>query len=106
MYARMRACARGILMLLSNNTSILSNNTSIIIFIPMLGINNTTGRFFIPPVVFSSDDCEIVLSCAAGVALVALDVVEDSTGYRRDSGAAGTGADDTLVLQLHYLDKA
>ena len=52
MYARMRACARGILMLLSNNTSILSNNTSIIIFIPMLGINNTTGRFFILPVVF------------------------------------------------------
>ena len=44
----MRACARGILIL-------LSNNTSIIIFIPSIGIKNTTGRFFIPPVVLSNN---------------------------------------------------
>ncbi len=39
-------------LLLSKNTSMLLNNTSIRIFIPMLGIKITTGRFFIPPVVF------------------------------------------------------
>ena len=41
------------LILLLNNTSNLLSNTSIRIFIPSIGINNTTGRFSIPPVVFS-----------------------------------------------------
>jgi len=53
MYVRARV--RGILIFLSNNTSILFENTSIIIFIPSIGIKNTTGRFFIPPVVFSDN---------------------------------------------------
>jgi len=34
---------------------LLLNNTSIRIFIPSIGIKNTTGRFFIPPVIFSNN---------------------------------------------------
>ena len=43
-------------------------------------------------------DSTRVLSCAAVVVFVTLDVVEDSTAYRHDAEAAGTGADDTLLL--------